>query len=94
MTDAADTGPLPASANEHITENPTATPDEVLREAGLDESRREQVEHLCAVTRFTLYQCEDGVSDALDDLVAEGTVEWKEIERGDGEPDVYYRLAD
>ena len=36
----------------------------------------------------------DDVSDALDELVSEGTVEWKEVERQDGEPVVYYRLAD
>jgi len=36
----------------------------------------------------------DDVSDALDELVEEGTVERKQVERGDGEPEVYYRLAD
>lgn len=35
----------------------------------------------------------DGVSEALDDLVADGTVERAKIERSDGEPEIYYRLA-
>lgn len=37
---------------------------------------------------------DDDISDALDSLVAEGTVEKKEIEREDGETVAYYRLAD
>jgi len=36
----------------------------------------------------------DDVSEALDELVAEGTVERKRLERRDGEPEIYYRLAD
>ena len=36
----------------------------------------------------------DDISDALDELISEGTVERKEVKRGDGEPEVYYRLAD
>jgi hypothetical protein len=36
----------------------------------------------------------DDVSEALDELVSEGTVERKRLERLDGEPEVYYRLAD
>ena len=36
----------------------------------------------------------DDVSEALDELVSEGTVERKRLERPDGEPEVYYRLAD
>jgi hypothetical protein len=36
----------------------------------------------------------DDVSEALDELVSEGTVERKQIERQDGEREVYYRLAD
>lgn len=36
----------------------------------------------------------DDVSEALDELVAEGVVERRRIERGDGEPVVYYRLAE
>lgn len=34
------------------------------------------------------------VSEALDELVSEGMVERKEVNRQDGEPVVYYRLAD
>ena len=36
----------------------------------------------------------DDVSDALDELVSEGSVERKRLERRDGEPEVYYRLAE
>lgn len=36
----------------------------------------------------------DDVSDALDELVAEGVVERRRIERDDGEPVEYYRLAE
>lgn len=36
----------------------------------------------------------DDVSEALDELVEEGMVERKELDRPDGEPEVYYRLAD
>jgi len=36
----------------------------------------------------------DDVSEALDALVEEGTVERKKVQRPDGEPEVYYRLAD
>lgn len=36
----------------------------------------------------------DDVSAALDELVSEEAVERKRIERQDGEPEVYYRLAE
>lgn len=36
----------------------------------------------------------DDVSEALDELVSAGTVERKRLARQDGEPEVYYRLAD
>jgi hypothetical protein len=36
----------------------------------------------------------DDVSEALDELVKAGTVERKRLERRDGEPEIYYRLAD
>lgn len=36
----------------------------------------------------------DDVSAALDALVSEGAVDRKRIERQDGEPEIYYRLAD
>ena len=35
----------------------------------------------------------DDVSEALDALVAEGTVDRAKIERSDGEAEIYYRLA-
>jgi hypothetical protein len=44
-----------------MIEHTAATPGEVMAAADLDESRREQVEHFCAITRFTLYQREEGV---------------------------------
>lgn len=36
----------------------------------------------------------DDISDALDALVADGVVEQRRVDRGDGEPVVYYRLAE
>ena len=48
MTDS----PLPPRANRYIVEHHDATPDELLRETDLPESRRDQVEHLCAVSRY------------------------------------------
>lgn len=36
----------------------------------------------------------DDISDALDELVEEGLVEKRNVTRQDGEPEVYYRLAD
>ena len=48
MTD----NPLPPRANRYIVEHHDATPDELLRETDLPESRRDQVEHLCAVSRY------------------------------------------
>lgn len=37
---------------------------------------------------------DDDISEALDTLVADGTVERKTVERDDGETVTYYRLAD
>ncbi len=50
--------PLPARVSEYVIENRDTTPDEVLCEADLDESRREQVEHYLTVTRYTLFKNE------------------------------------
>ena len=52
MTDTP-TDPLPPGVGEYVAdENYDATPDEVLAECGLDESRCGQVEHYLAVTRY------------------------------------------
>lgn len=37
---------------------------------------------------------DDDVSEALNGLVADGVVTRKRIERSDGEPEIYYRLAE
>lgn len=48
--------PLPSTVAEYVSDdNHGATPDEVLRECNLDESRREQVEHYLAVTRYGIF---------------------------------------
>lgn len=73
MTDA---DPLPSRVAGYVVENRDATPDELLRECDLDESRRPQVEHFLAVTRYTLFKDVEG-NDA-DDL-RHDTVEWADV---------------
>ena len=51
MTD----NPLPPRANRYIVEHHDATPDELLRETDLPEFRRDQVEHLYAVSRYAYF---------------------------------------
>jgi hypothetical protein len=75
MTDTSN-DPLPARAPEYMAEDPTATPDDVLREADLDESRREQVEHYLAVTRYTLFK-DDEANDT--DGLRPDTVGWSDV---------------
>ena len=56
---AGDTNSRPRP--EYVIENSTATPDEVLAAADLDESLREQVEHYLAVTRYTMFKDDEGL---------------------------------
>lgn len=75
MTNGSD-GPLPHRAGKYITEHHGATPDEMLRECDLPESRREQVEHLCAVTRYGIFKGREA-NDAED--LAFNDVEWSDV---------------
>lgn len=72
MTDS----PLPPRANQYIVEHHDATPDELLRETGLLEPRREQVEHLCAVSRYA-YFCDREEND--DEGLRFNRVEWADV---------------
>jgi hypothetical protein len=73
--------PLPARVNKYVADgNHDATPDEVLRECGLDESRREQVEHYLAVTQYGIYN--DREANDADDL-AFNDVEWANVAEWD-----------
>jgi hypothetical protein len=75
------TDPLPARAAEYVADgNPDATPDEVLREADLDESWRAQVEHYLAVTRYTMFKNDEG-NDA--DGLRWDTVGWSDVAEWD-----------
>lgn len=74
MTDG---DPLPASVAEYVVDgNHDATPDEVLDAADLNESRREQVEHYLAVTRYTMFKNE--VGDDASDLRL-NRIEWDDV---------------
>ena len=58
--------------------NYDATPDEVLAECGLDESRRGQVEHYLAVTRYGMFndrEPNDAKGLALNDVKGIDVVE-------------------
>ena len=76
MTDTP-TDPLPPGVGEYVADrNYDATPDEVLAECGLDESRRERVEHYLAVTRYEMFndrEANDGDGLAFND------VEWSDV---------------
>ena len=56
-----------------------ATPDEVLAECGLDESRRGQVEHYLAVTRYGMFndrEANDAKSLAFNGVKWADVAEW------------------
>jgi hypothetical protein len=72
--------PLPAAVSEYTIDHPSATPNEVMEAVGLDEHRREQVEHYCAITRFTLFKNEEGI-DA--NGLRWDTVEWADVAEWD-----------
>ena len=60
--------------------NYDATPDEVLAECDLDESRRGQVEHYLAVTRYGMFNDRE-VNDAKG--LAFNDVEWADVTEWD-----------
>ena len=72
---------LPATVSEYTNDHPSATPSEVMEAVGLDEHRREQIEHYCAVTWYFYYsgngRCEipPGVNGA--------NVEWSDVAEWD-----------
>ena len=81
MTDG---DPLPARVNKYVADgNHDATPDEVLRECGLDESRREQVEYYLAVTRYGIFNDREA-NDA--NGLAFNDVEWSDVANWDVSP--------
>jgi hypothetical protein len=73
----ADVDPLPVRVHEYVADdNHDATPDEVLRECDLDESRRSQVEHFLAITRYSMFRnVERNDADGL----RATTVEWADV---------------
>jgi hypothetical protein len=74
MTDA---DPLPVSIHKYVADgNHDAAPDEVLGECNLDESRRAQVEHFLAITRYSMFKNVE--SNDADGLRAT-TVEWADV---------------
>jgi len=76
--------PLPTRVSEFVADgNHDATPDDVLRECELDESRREQVEHYMAVTRYGIFN--DREANDADDL-AFNDVEWSDVAAWDVSP--------
>jgi hypothetical protein len=57
--------PLSAAVSEYMNDRHGATPTEVMEPIDLDESRREQVEHYCAVTRFTMFAGNEGCKSQM-----------------------------
>ena len=75
------TDPLPSRAGKYVPDaNHGVTPDEVLAECELDESRREQVEHYLGVTRYGTYN--DRETNDAEDL-AFHSVEWNDVAEWD-----------
>jgi hypothetical protein len=68
--------PLPAAVSEYMTDRPGATSTEVMDAVEVDEQYREQVEHYCAITRFTLFKNEEA-NDA--EGLRWDTVEWADV---------------
>ena len=79
MTDTP-TDPLPLGVGEYVADgNYDATPDEVLAECGLDESRRERVEHYLAVTWYGMFndrEANDAKGLAVNDVEWADVAEW------------------
>lgn len=81
-----DPDPLPTRVAEYVAENRGTTPNAVLASADLDESRREQVEHYLADTRYTFFK-DDPENDAGG--LRYDTVEWEDV----ADWDVWFRPA-
>ena len=80
MTDTP-TDPLPPGVGEYVADgNYDATPDAVLAECDLDESRRGQVEHYLAVTRYGMFNDREA-NDAKG--LAFNDVEWADVDEWD-----------
>jgi hypothetical protein len=76
--------PLPSCVSKYVADrNHGVTPDEVLRECDLDESRREQVKHYLAVTRYGIFNDLEA-NDA--DGLAFNDVEWADVADWDVSP--------
>ena len=67
---------FPTRLAEYTNDRHGATPQEVMEEFDLDESRREQVEHYLAVTRYTMFKHREG-NDAED--LRWDRVEWDDV---------------
>ena len=77
---------LPTRVTEYVADgNHDATSKEVLAAAALNESRRAQVEHYLAVTRYTMFKGDEGV-DA--DGLGWDTVEWADVAEWDVSLDI------
>lgn len=73
--------PLPAAVSEYMNDRHGATPAEVMGTVDLDSEFREQVEHYCAVTRFTMFGSDVGCE--IPSGVRPQTVEWTDVAEWD-----------
>ena len=67
---------FPTRLAEYTNDRHGATPQEVMEELDLDESRREQVEHYLAVTRYTMFKHRE--SNDAEDLRWD-RVDWDDV---------------
>lgn len=72
--------PLPAAVSEYMNDRHGATPTEVMDAVEIDERFREQVEHYCTITRFTLFKTEEA-NDA--EGLRWDTVKWADVAKWD-----------
>ena len=79
MSDAKQ--PLPAAVSEYMNGYPSATPSKVMEAVGLDEHRREQIEHYCAVTWHFRYAGNEGCE--VPKGVNGANVEWADVAEWD-----------
>lgn len=77
MPNEASRPPLPASVSEYTTEYPSATPDTIMTALDLAAEYRAQLEHYCAVTRYSIY-AESTDCEKDEDLRLQ-TVEWADV---------------
>lgn len=77
---------FPTRLAEYTNDRHGATPEEVMDALDLDESRREQVEHYLAVTRYTMFKDWEGNdADGLrwDRVVWDDVADWDVPETAD-----------